>query len=360
MGDRKIISIDGMGGDHAPGIVVDGLELFAKARPEFDFLLHGDETKLKALMASAPIAAPRTTIRHAEKAVGMDTKPAQAVRQGKGSSMWNAIESVKKGEAVAAVSAGNTGALMAMSKLILRVVEGLHRPALVGTWPTLKGVSAVLDLGADIAADAEQLVEFAIMGQAFARAVHHKPNPTIGLLNIGSEELKGHEAIRDAAKLIRASKLDMKFHGFVEGNDISMGAVDVVVSDGFTGNVALKTAEGMAKMISELLKTSLTSSLSSKIGAAIAMPALKQFRSRLDPRKANGAVFLGLNGVVVKSHGGTDGVGFEMAISVAADMGSSRFKDELSEQLSKLVVAVQSNPDLGAQAGAGASEEAAK
>jgi glycerol-3-phosphate acyltransferase PlsX len=360
MGDRAVISIDGMGGDHAPGIVVDGLEAFAKARPEFDFLLHGDEAKLKALLANCPSAAPRTTIRNAEKpAITMETKPAEAVRRGKGSSMWNAIEAVKKGEAVAAVSAGNTGALMAMSKLILRTMEGVHRPALVGTWPNMKGVSAVLDLGADIVADAEQLVEFAIMGQAFARAVHHKPNPTIGLLNIGAEDLKGHEEIREAAALIRNSKLDMKFHGFVEGNDISAGVADVVVTDGFTGNVALKTAEGMAKMISQMLRTALTSGLTSKIGAAIAMPALKKFQSGLDPRNSNGAVFLGLNGIVVKSHGGTDGYGFSMAITVAADMGSSRFKAELTEQLVKLAAA-QAAAASTEQAGAGASEETAK
>jgi glycerol-3-phosphate acyltransferase PlsX len=360
MGDRAVISIDGMGGDRAPGVVIDGLEAFAKARPEFDFLLHGDEAKLKALLASCPVASARTTIRHAERAIAMDAKPAEAMRRGKGSSMWNTIEAVKKGEAVAAVSAGNTGALMAMAKLILRTIEGVHRPALVCTWPTLTGVCAVLDVGADIVADAEQLVEFAIMGQAFARALHHKPSPTIGLLNIGSEDLKGHEEIREAARLIRSSNLDMKFHGFVEGNDISFGAVDVVVTDGFTGNVALKTAEGMAKMIYQLLRTSLAANTRSKIGAAIAMPALKKFGERLDPKKANGAVFLGLNGIVVKSHGGTDGPGFETAITVAADMGASRFKDELTEQLGKLMTAMQAAPPAAEPAAAGASEETAK
>jgi glycerol-3-phosphate acyltransferase PlsX len=349
-----------MGGDNAPGVILDGLEAFARARPEFDFLLHGDESRLQALLANCPAAAPRTRVRHTDRAISMDAKPAEAVRRGKGSSMWNAIEAVKQGEAVAAVSAGNTGALMAMSKLILRTMEGVHRPALVGSWPTLTGACAVLDLGADIVADAEQLVEFAIMGQAFARAVHHKPNPTVGLLNIGSEELKGHEEIREAARLIRASSLDMKFHGFIEGNDISFGVCDVVVTDGFTGNVALKTAEGLAKMISQLLKTTLVSSARSKLGAAIAMPALKKFGERLDPGKANGAVFLGLNGVVVKSHGGTDGPGFKTAITVAADMGSSRFMSELSEQLCKLTSAVQTVSGPIEPAGAGASEETAK
>ena len=338
MGDRKIISIDGMGGDHAPKAVIEGLEIFASERPDVEFLLHGDEQALKPLLASAPNAAPRTRIRHAEHAVGMDMKPAQAVRV-RDSSMRNAIEAVKAGEAIAAVSAGNTGALMAVSKIVLRMVEGVRRPALVGTWPTRSGVCAVLDLGADIAAEPEQLVEFAVMGAAFARAVHHKARPSVGLLNIGSEDVKGHEEIREAARLLRASSMDFDFAGFVEGDDISRGATDVVVTDGFTGNVALKAAEGAARMISETLSSELRSSLVSKLGAVLAMPALNRLRSRYDPRRVNGAVFLGLNGVVVKSHGGTDGFGFSRAVSVAADMGDSRFKTEVLGNLSRLVAA---------------------
>jgi glycerol-3-phosphate acyltransferase PlsX len=337
MADRKVISIDGMGGDHAPGIVVEGLERFAQQRRDFHFLLHGDAGKLKALLANAPTAAPRTTIRHTDHAISMDAKPGQAVRRGKGSSMWNAIEAVKNGEAVAAVSAGNTGVLMGMSLLILRTIEGLRRPALVAGWPTRRGVSAVLDLGADINADAEQLVEFAIMGQAYFKAVHHKDNPSIGLLNIGSEELKGHESIRDAAKLIRESGIKMNFHGFVEGDDIGKGTVDVVVTDGFTGNVALKTAEGLARMISDMLKDALKSGPFAMLGALLAMPALRKFRATLDPRKTNGAVLLGLTGVVVKSHGGTDKVGFAQAISVAAEMGESRCRAEIEESLKRLL-----------------------
>ena len=355
MADRKVISIDGMGGDHAPGIVVEGLERFAQQRGEFHFLLHGDEAKLKALLANAPTAAPRTTIRHTAQAIAMDAKPGQAVRRGKGSSMWNAIESVKNGEAVAAVSAGNTGVLMGMSLLILRTIEGLRRPALVAGWPTRKGISAVLDLGADIDADAEQLVEFAIMGQAYFKAVHHKDNPSIGLLNIGSEELKGHESIRDAARLIRESGIKMNFHGFVEGDDIAKGTVDVVVTDGFTGNVALKTVEGLAKMISEMLMEALMKSGPLvMLGALLAMPALKKFRATLDPRKVNGAVLLGLNGIVVKSHGGTDKVGFAQAISVAAEMGESRARAEIEESLKRLLA----SPAAQQQAVAAAPEAA--
>jgi phosphate acyltransferase len=354
MSEVRVLSIDGMGGDAAPAIVVDGLEQFAQTRSDYRFLLHGDEARIAPLLAAAPLAAARTTVRHSERAVEMDAKPSQALRQGRGSSMWNAIEAVKSGEAVAAVSAGNTGALMAMSKLILRTVEGVRRPALVGSWPTRTGVSAVLDLGADIEADAEQLVEFAIMGAAFARAVHHKPNPSVGLLNIGSEDLKGHESIREAARLIRASNLAFAFKGYVEGNDIGQGVVDVVATDGFTGNVALKTAEGTAKMISALLKEALTAGPMARLGALIAMPSLKRFRARMDPREVNGGVFLGLNGIVVKSHGGADGFSFRRAMDVAADMGQSRFQSEISEDLRRLSAGIRLTAESVA------SEETAK
>ncbi|MDP3493535.1 MAG: phosphate acyltransferase PlsX, partial [Hyphomonadaceae bacterium] len=267
-------------------------------------------------------------------------KPADAVRRGKGSSMWNAIESVKNGEAIAAVSAGNTGALMGQSMLILKKAEGVERPALAASWPTRTGVCAMLDLGADIAATAEQLVEFAIMGQAFARVVNGVANPRVALLNIGSEELKGHESIREAARLIRGSNLQMDFRGYIEADKIGFGEVDVVVADGFTGNVALKTAEGIAKMMSDMLKEAFRSGPFATLGAFLAMPALKKFSARLDPRKVNGAVFLGLNGVVVKSHGGTDAVGFEQAISVAAGMGESHFRTEVEDNLKRLAVSM--------------------
>ena len=339
MSAPRIISIDGMGGDHAPRIVVEGLERFAKEHPGFTFLLHGDETALKPLLEKAPTAAPRTTVRHTDKSVSMDAKPSQMLRQGKGTSMWNAIEAVKSGEAVAAVSAGNTGALMALSMFILRKVEGVHRPALVGSWPTRKGVCAMLDLGADIAADAEQLVEFAIMGAAFARAVHGVQNPRVALLNIGEEELKGHESIREGARLMRESGLPIDFRGFIEPDKIGNGDVDVVVADGFTGNVALKTAEGIARMISDMLKDAFKSGPIAMLGAMLVLPALKGFRNKMDPRKVNGAVFLGLNGVVVKSHGGTDEVGFAQAIHVAASMGQSNFRAEVEENLRRLAPA---------------------
>jgi glycerol-3-phosphate acyltransferase PlsX len=339
MADRKIISIDGMGGDHAPRIVVEGMERFARSHPDTGFLLYGDEARLKTLLAAAPAAAPRTTIRHTEKSVPMEAKPSQMLRQGKGTSMWNAIEAVKAGEAAAAVSAGNTGALMALSMFILRKVEGVHRPALIGNWPTRKGVAAMLDLGADIAADAEQLVEFAIMGAAYSRAVNGVKNPKVALLNIGEEDLKGHESIREGARLMRESGLPIDFRGFVEADKIGVGDVDVVVTDGFTGNVAIKTAEGIARMITDMLKDALKAGPFAMLGALLAMPGLKKLRSRMDPRKVNGGVFLGLNGVVVKSHGGTDAIGFEQAILVAANMAESNFRQEVEENLRRLTPA---------------------
>lgn len=355
MANGKIISIDGMGGDHAPRIVVEGLERFAQRRGDLQFLLHGDETKLKPLMAKAPTAAPRTTIRHTDKAIAMDAKPADAVRRGKGSSMWNAIEAVKTGEAVAAVSAGNTGALMGQAMFILKRAEGVERPALAGSWPTRAGPCAMLDLGADIAATAEQLVEFAIMGQAFARVVNGVAQPRVALLNIGSEELKGHESIREAARLIRGSNLQMDFRGYIEADKIGHGDIDVVVTDGFTGNVSIKTAEGIAKMISEMLRDALKSGPLSMLGALLAMPALKKMQARMDPRKTNGGVFLGLNGVVVKSHGGTDAIGFEQAISVAAGMGESHFRTEVEDNLKRLVASTSAAAPVAAP-----SEQAAK
>ncbi|RYE43585.1 MAG: phosphate acyltransferase [Hyphomicrobiales bacterium] len=244
---------------------------------------------------------------------------------------------------------------LGQSMFILKKVEGVERPALAGSWPTRTGVCAMLDLGADIAATAEQLVEFAIMGQAFARVVHNVANPRVALLNIGSEELKGHESIREAARLIRGSNLQMDFRGYVEADKIGFGDIDVVVTDGFTGNVSIKTAEGIAKMISEMLKDAFKSGPISMLGALLVMPALKGFRAKMDPRKTNGAVFLGLNGVVVKSHGGTDSIGFEQAISVAAGMGESHFRTEVEDNLKRLVASTSA-----AALAAAPSEQTAK
>jgi len=333
-----------MGGDHGPPVVAPGVGLALQRDPDLRILLHGDEAQVKAAIARLPAEVRgRCEVRPAEKSIAMDEKPSAALRRGKGSSMWNAIDAVRQGEAQAAVSAGNTGALMAMSKLILRMAEGLERPAIVATWPTMKGVTAVLDVGANIECDAEQLVEFAIMGAAFHHAVHgggdpaHRPS--VGLLNVGSEEQKGHEDVREAHRMLRELGLDLDYHGFVEGNDIAKGTVDVVVTDGFTGNVALKTAEGVARFIGAEVKNTFKSGPFAMLGALIASHALKGMKRRLDPGRVNGGPLLGLNGIVVKSHGGADANGFASAIRVAADLARSDFSAEIDRNMKRLTTA---------------------
>lgn len=339
MPSQTVISIDAMGGDHGPAVTVAGVESFLKSAgaTRARFVLHGDEAAIRAEFDRCPLARAASEVRHSDTVIAMDEKPAIAVRRGKGSSLWNAISSVKAGEAGAVVSAGNTGALMALSKLILRMsAPGLDRPAIVASWPTVRGHTAVLDVGANVNSDADQLVEFAIMGEAFHRAVHHVEKPTIGLLNVGSEDIKGREEVRAAAELLRSGAFDLDYRGFVEGDDIAKGTVDVVVTDGFTGNIALKTAEGTARFISGLMKEALTSSLQSKIGALIASPALKAMRRRIDPGSVNGGPLLGLNGLVVKSHGGADARGFGNAIRVALDLAESDYAAKVAANMARL------------------------
>ena len=348
MSDGLVLSIDGMGGDNAPDIVVEGVELIARTRPDVRFLLHGDAARLGALLEHAPAAKAASSIVPADRVITMEVKPSQAVRQGRGSSLWNAVASVENSEAHAVVSAGNTGAFMAIAMFRLRTMEGVHRPALAASWPTMHGgFAAVLDVGGNVEADAEQLVEFAIMGEAFHRAVHGTARPSVGLLNVGSEDQKGHEEIRTAARLMREAKLDLDFHGFVEGDDIAKGTVDVFVTDGFTGNVALKTGEGTARLVAHFLREGLRSSWRAKLGALIAMPALNKLRDRMDPSTVNGAVFLGLNGVVVKSHGGATGRGFAAAVEVAAKLAKSHYRDEIARNLSGLVQAEKAAAGAG-------------
>ncbi|UPT64765.1 MAG: phosphate acyltransferase PlsX [Hyphomonadaceae bacterium JAD_PAG50586_4] len=337
MADGLVLSIDGMGGDNAPDIVVEGVDIVARKRNGVRFLIHGDEARLKALLDKYPEAKAVSEIVPAEKAIGMEIKPSQALRQGKGSSLWNAVAAVETGQAHAVVSAGNTGAFMAIAMFRLRTMEGVHRPALAARWPAANGgYVVILDVGANVEADGEQLVEFAIMGEAFQRAVSGKERPTVGLLNVGSEDQKGHEEIRTAARLIRESGVDMDFRGFAEGDDISKGTVDVVVTDGFTGNIALKTGEGTARLVGQLLRESLTSGLLAKLGALIAYPALKKLRARMDPGTFNGALFLGLNGLVVKSHGSANGTGYAAAIGVAEKMARSHYREEIARNLERL------------------------
>jgi len=284
------------------------------------FLLFGDEKEVSELVAKQRGLDAFVEIRHTTEKVEADDKPSQVVRSGHETSMWKAIESVKLNEADGVVSAGNTGALMAMAMIVLRRLEGIDRPAIASFFPTLRGETVMLDLGANIRCDARNLVEFAIMGEVFARTILGIHEPTIGLLNVGEEETKGNDALKDAANLLRELDLPGEFVGFVEGNDIPAGAVDVVVTDGFTGNVALKTAEGTAKLINAFVRETFRNSFWAKIGYVFAKPSFDKLRSRSDPRRYNGAVFLGLNGVCVKSHGGTDAVGFATAIGVAIDM----------------------------------------
>jgi glycerol-3-phosphate acyltransferase PlsX len=314
------VSIDAMGGDSGPGVVIAALARAILRHPAVHFIVHGDEAVLKPLLARRKNLEERVTIHHAPDRVRMEDKPSQVLRRGRNTSMWAAIESAAKGDAQVVVSAGNTGALMAMSMFQLRTIEDVSRPAIAALWPTKRGQTVVLDVGANIECDARQLVDFAVMGEAFARAVLGLERPKLGLLNVGAEELKGSEAVRGAAAILRTVNLPMEFVGFVEGDDISEGTVDVVVTDGFTGNVALKTAEGTAKLIIHYLRQSLRRSVLGRIGAVLATGALQALRRKLDPRANNGGIFLGLNGVVVKSHGGTDSMGFASALDMAIDM----------------------------------------
>jgi phosphate acyltransferase len=334
------LSVDAMGGDHAPEAIIGGVDVFARQNPNIKILLHGDQARINALLDNYPAAKAVSTVHHAGETIPMDVKPSQAMRK-RGTSMWNAIASVKAGEASAIVSAGNTGALMAVAHLQLRTMEGLHRPAITASWPTPKGSCVVLDVGANVDSDPDQLVDFAIMGEAFAKALYGIKQPTIGLLNVGSEDAKGHEDIREAMRLLRlyGGLLDLDVRGFVEGNDISMGSTDVVVTDGFTGNIALKTAEGAARLVGGFLKEALTSGPFSILGALLASAGLKRLKDRMDPSSMNGGVFLGLNGLVVKSHGGTNAKGFATAMGIASRLASSNYTVEVQAHLNRLAAA---------------------
>ncbi len=320
MARELTVSIDAMGGDAGPGVVVTALQRSVQRHSTVQFLLHGPGEELTALLARHPRLKHRVTVRHAPDRVAMEDKPSHVLRRGRETSMWKAIECVKVKDADVAVSAGNTGALMAMAMFQLGIIEGISRPAIATIWPTMRGQTVVLDCGANVAASAEQLVDFAVMGEAFAHAVFGLDRPSVGLLNVGAEEQKGNDAVKGAAQTLRGTNLPMAFHGFVEGDDIAKGTVDVVVTDGFTGNIALKTAEGTARLVSQFLRQALSRSWFGRLGALIASGALATLRRKLDPRASNGGIFLGLNGVVVKSHGGTDAIGFAGAIDMAIDM----------------------------------------
>lgn len=335
MSGSGVLAVDAMGGDRAPGIVVEGLEIAAERHPEARFLLFGDEAQVGPLLAAAKRARAVTTLRHAPEAVANEMKPTAALRL-RGSSMRLAIEAVAAGEAEGVVSAGNTGALMALAKIVLKTLAGIDRPAMAGIGPSARGDFVMLDLGANVQCDSRNLVEFAVMGEVFARTVLGLSEPSIGLLNVGSEELKGDDRVREAAEVLKASPIAPLFHGFVEGHDIAAGTVDVVVTDGFTGNVALKTGEGTLKLVRDLMREVFSSSLAARLGYLLARPALERLREWLDPRRYNGAVLVGLNGVVVKSHGGTDALGFAHAMDLAIDMVLHRFNARIRDELLRI------------------------
>ncbi len=316
------IALDAMGGDNGPSVVIAGAALSLERHPDSRFILFGDQGALTPLLeASARLKAASRVI-HTEIAVAMDAKPSQALRHGRWkSSMWRALDAVKKGEADVAVSAGNTGALMAMAKFNLKTMPGIARPAIAALWPTLRGESVVLDVGASIGADAHDLVDMAVMGSAMARILFDLDRPTVGLLNIGVEEVKGLEEVREAGRILReAEPAGMDYVGFIEGGDIGNGTVDVVVTEGFAGNIALKTAEGTARQIGQYLRSALNRTWRAKLGYLLASQAFQTLRENMDPRRSNGGVFLGLNGIVIKSHGGTDAEGFAAAVDVGYDM----------------------------------------
>jgi len=332
-----IVAVDGMGGDNGPATVIGGVDIATVRHPDVRFLIYGDEALIKPLLRKHPRVASASEIIHTDVSIGMHDKPSQALRRGRRvSSMWRTIDAVKDSRAQVAVSAGNTGALMAMSKVILRTMPNVERPAIAALWPTNRGESVVLDVGATIGPNAFQLVQFAVMGEAYARVLFGVEKPSVGLLNIGQEEVKGTEEVKDAAGMLRNSSLPITFHGFIEGDDIAKGTVDVVVTDGFTGNIALKTAEGTALQVIEFLRAAISRSWTARIGYLFAQGAFRVLAKKLDPRASNGGVFLGLNGLVVKSHGGTDALGFSYAIDVAIDVAAENLLGKIFDDLKLL------------------------
>jgi glycerol-3-phosphate acyltransferase PlsX len=352
---RTVISIDAMGSDRGPAAVVAGLVLSANELPDAHFILHGDSAVIEPLLARSPALAGRVDFRHADRVVTMDDKPSQVMRHGQGTSMFSTIDSVKNNEATVAVSCGNTGALMAVSMLRLRKLPGVNRPAIACYWPSRNpsGFNVMLDVGADIKAEAADLLQFAAMGSSYARNGLGLTRPRVGLLNVGTEEHKGRAELHDAFRQLAAAADAgaYEFVGFVEGSDIPSDRVDVIVTDGFTGNIALKTGEGTAKLISGFLREALTSSLFAKLGAGLAMRALTRLQEKTDPRRVNGGVFLGLNGTVVKSHGSADATGVAAAIRLAHQLSRADLTSRIAARVASTGLAGQDAAAMGAEAG---------
>ncbi len=333
----QVIAIDAMGGDFGPEVTVEAASIACASSSSIRIVFFGDEVKITPFLDLYPSLKTVSSIVHTDKVISNEEKPSVALRSGKGSSMRLAIDAVKEGSAQGIVSAGNTGALMATSKMVFKCLPGIQRPAIASVFPTKHGETIMLDLGANLSCDPEVLVQFAVLGSVYARAVKNISKPSVGLLNVGSEAMKGPEEVRKAADILSHIKFPGEFYGFIEGNDITAGTVDVVVTDGFTGNVALKVAEGVGSMIRHFLKEAFKSSFLSMIGAILARGALNRLKGRLDHRFYNGGMFLGLNGICVKSHGGMDAYGFSQAILVAADLIQNGYNDNVATEIEQVM-----------------------
>ena len=351
MPDTARIALDAMGGDHGPSVVLPGADISLTRHPDIEFRLYGDRAVMEPIVEGLPRLKANAKLVHTDVSIRMDDKPSQALRRGRWkSSMWLAIDAVKKCEADVSISAGNTGALMAMARFNLKTIKGIERPAIAALWPTLKGESVVLDVGASIGADEEHLINLAAMGSAMARVLFDIERPTVGLLNVGVEEIKGLEAVREAGQRLREGNFPyFDYIGFVEGDDIGKGAADVVVTEGFAGNIALKTAEGTARQFAQYLKDAMARTLAARLGYLLARHAFRALREKMDPRKANGGVFLGLNGIVIKSHGGADAEGFAAAVDMGYDMFRYGLLGKIGESMAR---EMQASPTARVASGA--------
>ena len=330
------IAVDAMGGDFGPEAVIPALNIVLEGRPDVFFLIFGDEKKIKPYLSKFPTLVKQASVIHTDNMIKNDDKPSLALRSSKGTSMRMAIEAVKEGQAMAVVSAGNTGALMAMAKMVLKTVPGIHRPAIASVMPGIKGDSIMLDLGANVLVDGENLVQFAVLGSIFARAHKRIEKPTVGLLNIGSEETKGPDHVRKASEILSCVEFPGEYVGFIEGDDITKGAVDVIVSDGYAGNIALKTAEGVGSLTRHYFNESFSSNPLAILGGMFAFFSLRALKRRMDPRLYNGGVFLGLNGVCIKSHGGADAVAFSRAVILAVRLAREGYIDQVVRDIAHL------------------------
>ena len=349
---RTIISVDAMGGDQGPAAVVAGLARSAERNPEIGFILHGDRALLDPLVARRSVLTACCEVRHADETVSMDDKPGHVMRNGKRTSMWSALESVRAGEATVCVSCGNTGALMLLSVVRLRKLAGVYRPAIAVLWPSRNGhgFNVMLDGGADIRADAKDLMQYALMGVSYARNGFGLTHPRVGLLNVGTEEHKGRAELKEASDLIAANarQADFDFVGFVEGRDLPGDMCDVIVTDGFTGNVALKTGEGTAGLIGDALRDAFKHTIWSRMASVLAYTSMQRLKRKIDPRRMNGGVFLGLNGIVVKSHGSADATGVSAAVKLAFQLAQSGFSEKLAARVAKAAMP-KDDPESEAQ-----------